>query len=199
MAKITNHLTGKIIAEDETKTVSTLAEENKAKLSGADLSEADFSGAKLSGANLYRADFSGAKLSGANLCGANLSLANLSGANLYVANLSLANLYRANLTRADLSGAGLTGAVGCIPLPIGDPRQYRPVAVWVCGAWRIYSGCQACTIAEAREHWGADNYHTPSLGAQYVAAMDWLEQQPTPVTAREDEVSVKENRNERRR
>jgi len=121
MAKIANYITGKIIAEDESKTVRTLAEENKA-------------------------------------------------------NLSLANL----------SKADLTGAVGCIPLPVGEPRQYRPVAVWVCGAWRIYSGCQACTIAEAREHWGADNYHTPSLGAQYVAAMDWLEQQPTPVTACED-------------
>ena len=55
--------------------------ENKADLSGADLSRADLSGADLSRANLSGADLSRANLSRADLSWADLSRANLSRAN----------------------------------------------------------------------------------------------------------------------
>jgi len=84
--------------------------ENKADLSGADLSRADLSGADLSRANLSGADLSRANLSRANLSRANLSRADLSWADLSRANLSRADLSRANLSRADLSWADLSRA-----------------------------------------------------------------------------------------
>jgi uncharacterized protein YjbI with pentapeptide repeats len=83
---------------------------NKARETGANLSEANLYGANLYGANLSRANLYGANLYGANLSGANLSRANLYGANLYGANLSEANLYGANLYGANLSEANLYGA-----------------------------------------------------------------------------------------
>ena len=61
--------------------------------------------ADLSGADLSDADFSAADLIGAKLSGADLRMANLSGADLIGADLSGANLSGADFNRADLSGA----------------------------------------------------------------------------------------------
>ena len=77
----------------------------RAKLSGADLIEAD-----LFKANLIEADLSEADLSKANLIEAKLFRANLFGAKLVEADLSGANLFGAKLVEADLSGANLFGA-----------------------------------------------------------------------------------------
>ena len=70
---------------------------DRARLSGADLTDADLSGADLTDADLSGADLSGADLSGANLYGTDLSGADLSGADLSDANLSYANLSKATM------------------------------------------------------------------------------------------------------
>ena len=101
------------------------------------------------------------------------SRADLSRANLSRANLSAADLSWADLSRADLSWANL------MCLPIGDPRGYRPVAMW-CNEWIVFAGCRRFTLAEARAHWGANYKGVRSTGDQYLAAMDWLENQPKP-------------------
>ena len=108
-----------------------------------------------------------------------LARADLSRADLSRADLRGTNLRAANLSRADLSGADLSRAKGILCLPVGDPRGYRPVAVRHTDGWMVASGCRWFPIAEAREHWGAPDYHTPTLAAQYLAALDWLEQQST--------------------
>ena len=98
--QIKNRWNEKIICEGDF-TLKELAQNNRAdlsgaNLSGADLSRADLLGADLSGADLSRADLLGADLSRANLSRANLSWANLSGADLSWANLSGADLSWAN-------------------------------------------------------------------------------------------------------
>lgn len=95
-----------------------------------------------------------------------------------IADLRWANLSGADLSGADLSGANLSGA-GVLCLHIGDPRGYRPVAVWH-DQWVIFAGCRKFTIAQAREHWGVKYHGIRSTGDQYLAAMDWLEKQPKP-------------------
>jgi hypothetical protein len=89
----------------------------RARLSGADLHEANlryanFSGADLHWAALRRADLSGANFQGANFSGAdlrwaNLRWANFSGADFRAAELSGANLREANFGKADLGAASL--------------------------------------------------------------------------------------------
>jgi hypothetical protein len=88
--EIKNRFTGAIILCDEYESLKDCLEENRANLSGANLSRADLSSANLSSANLSGAYLSSANLSGADLSGANLSRANLSGANLSMADLSRA-------------------------------------------------------------------------------------------------------------
>jgi hypothetical protein len=160
---IKNRWTGAVLFEHP----GTLAEALQAAIaSGADLIGAYLSGADLSGADLSGADLSGAYLSGADLSGADLSGAYLSGA---------------YLIGAYLSGADLSGADLALCLPVGDPRGYRPVAVWHGDKWIIYSGCRAKTITESREHWGSGYAGDRTTGDQYLAACDWLERQPVPV------------------
>jgi len=101
---------GSIIAESDSLTLAALVEQNKADLSGANISWADLSYTNLSEANLSYTNFSGSDLSytnlseadlyKANLYNANFSNANLSGTYLSEANLSMADLYKANLSKA---------------------------------------------------------------------------------------------------
>ena len=157
----------------------------RADLRGADLRDADLRNKKLClgdlhGADLHGADLSGADLHNADLSGGNLCFVNIRGANLHGANLSDANLRGAslqdiNLRNADLTGADLRGATGVTLLPVGHPRGYRPVAVWHRDHWMVAAGRRWYTVEQARNHWSAPEYHTPRLGQQYVAALDWLE------------------------
>ena len=103
--------------------------------------------------------------------------ADLTDANLTDANLAYADLARANLTRANLTDADLTHAVGVLHPPINDPRGYRCVAVWHSDGWRIAAGCRWHTVAEAREHWGADYDGDRSIGDTYLAAVEWVAKQ----------------------
>jgi hypothetical protein len=190
MTQIKHRFTGEVLhegpgtlQEELQKAIASGANLILANLIGADLRGSDLSGSNLRWANLSGADLSDANLSGANLILANLSDANLSGSdlsgsNLRWANLSGSNLRGADLSRANLSWADLSGAdLKC--LPVGDPRGYRPVATW-CEGWFIFAGCRRFTIAEARAHWGVNYKGVRSTGDQYLAAMDWLENQPKP-------------------
>lgn len=118
------------------------ADLSRADLSGADLSYAnlnrtDLYGADLSYANLYRADLYGADLSGATLCSANLSDANLSGADL-----SGATLYSANLSGANLSGADLSCATGILnPIDYLAEKFERTEDGYV--VYKVFNGCYA--------------------------------------------------------
>ena len=94
--------------------------------------------------------------------------------NAQAIDLDEANMRGANMRGADLLGADLSGATGVFCLAVGDPRGYRPIAVKHADGWRIASGCRWFTVAEALAHWGAADYHTPTLGAQYVAAINAL-------------------------
>ena len=99
-----------VIVSGEYGSFKEAVEQNKEKLSYADLrfanlSSADLRSANLSSANLSCADLSCADLRSANLSSANLSFANLSFANLSCADLSSANLRSANLSYANLSCA----------------------------------------------------------------------------------------------
>ncbi len=128
-----------------------------------------------SGANLR-----GAYLRDAYLRDAYLRDANLRGADLRGAYLRDANLRGADLRGANLSGAYLMGAENIICLPVGDPRGYRPVAIWSSDHWIIYSGCRRFTVEESLTHWGVGYKGERSTGDQYITAMDWLEAQPVP-------------------
>jgi hypothetical protein len=174
------------LAEALQAAIASCANLSRADLSGANLSDADLSRASLiradlSRANLSRASLIRADLSRANLSGADLSRADLSRASLIRADLSRANLSGADLSRANLSGADLSRADLALCLPVGDPRGYRPVAVWHGDRWIVYSGCRAKTIAKAREHWGTGYAGNRTTGDQYLVACDWLERQPVPV------------------
>jgi hypothetical protein len=132
---------------------------------------------------LQAAIASRANLRGAYLRGAYLSGADMSGAYLSGADMSGADLRGADLRGADLRGADMSDALNIICLPVGDPRGYRPVAVWFGDHWVIYSGCRRFTIAEAREHWGDAYKGERSTSDQYIAACNWLEKQPAPEAA----------------
>lgn len=158
----------------------------KADLRGANLRYTDLRNADLQSANLREAD-----LFGANLIDTNMQYADLRGADLHVAVMIGSDMQYADLRGADLRGVNLRGANLCranlygatlLCLPVGDPRGYRPVAIWR-DAWRIVSGCRDFSVAEAREHWGENYKGDPAIGAQYVAACDWLESQPLPAWA----------------
>jgi len=87
-----------------------LAGEERAVLTGIDLSHADLQGCTFAKADLRDAKLIGAHLRNANLAGANLSGADLSGCDLRGANLDGAQLARAKLTYANLTGASLKDA-----------------------------------------------------------------------------------------
>ena len=80
--------------------------------------------------------------------------------------------------RANLSGANLREADGVHLLTQTD-HGYLVHATWR-DEWRILAGCRDFSIAEARKHWGAADYHIPSSGSRIVALLDWLEKQPVP-------------------
>ena len=181
--EIKNRWSGTILFQCEIgslKLALELAVKQGADLEGANLQGAYLEGANLQGADLQGADLQGAYLEGANLQGAYLEGANLQGADLEGANLRGADLRGADLQGANLQGAYLEGANHVLCLPVGDPRGYRPVAVWQKTAWNIFSGCRAFTIAQARKHWGVGYSGDPVVGTQYVAACDWLEAQLKP-------------------
>jgi hypothetical protein len=144
---------------------------------GADLTGADLSRADLSMADLYGANLSGADLTGADLSRADLTRANLTGANLYGANLTRADLTGANLTGAYLTGANLTGAYLAIRLPVGDPRGYDCIAVNHSDQWRIFAGCRAYFLDDAKQHWGRNYQGDRSIGDRYIYGIEYLEKQ----------------------
>ena len=150
-----------------------------ARLVGASLDGARLVGASLDGASLVRARLVGARLDGASLVGASLDGArlvgaSLDGASLVGASLDGARLVGARLDGASLVGARLDGAAGCVVLT-DTHHGYRVVAGQVDGAVRIWAGCRSFSLAEARAHWGATDYHTPSSGRRILATLDWLE------------------------
>ncbi len=154
----------------------------RANLAGADLRGANLTRANLTGANLTGAYLAGANLAGAYLAGADLTGAYLTDANLTGAYLAGANLTRANLTGANLTRANLTGT-RILCLPLHDPRGYRPVAVAHSEGWVVASGCRWLPLAQAREHWGRKYAGDRSIGDLYLAALDWLAEQPLPEIA----------------
>jgi uncharacterized protein YjbI with pentapeptide repeats len=84
-----------------------LVGDERAVLTGIDLSYADLQGCTLTRADLRHARLIGADLRKANLSGALLNNADLSGCDLRGANLDGAQFARANLVHANLSGASL--------------------------------------------------------------------------------------------
>ena len=80
----------------------------------------------------------------------------------------------ADLSGADLRGADLRGADGCYLLTQTD-HGYMIYASQRDGKWRIIGDCRDYTIIQARDHWGAKTYHSPSSGRRIVACLDWLE------------------------
>ncbi len=144
-------------------------------LSGSDLSHSNLSGSDLRGSNLSGSDLSHSNLSGSDLRGSNLRGSDLSHSNLSGSDLRGSNLRGSNLRGSKLSCSDLSGAEGVAVLSVGDPRGYRPIAVQTAYGWMIASGCRWLSVADAREHWSAPDYHTPWIGARYVAALDWLE------------------------
>ena len=108
--------------------------------------------------------------------GADGQFAYLCDADLRYADLRYADLRDADLRGANLRGADLCGASGCILLTETD-HGYHVVAGFREGEWRIWAGCRDFTIQEAREHWGAPDYHTPLSGRRVVACLDWLEKE----------------------
>lgn len=90
-----------------------------------------------------------------------------------------ANLSDANLSDADLRGANLSGAVGYISLT-HTAHGYPVGASWRDDRWMIMAGYRKFTIAQARDHWGSEDYHHPQTGSLIIAVLDWLEKQPTP-------------------
>lgn len=150
--------------------------------------------ANLSGVDLNRANLGTADLRWANMRVADLRLANLSNTNLHSADLRGACLYRASLYNAncfqtdfrggdlrstDLSWTNLRRAIGCHVLT-HTQHGYTIIAIWHDTEWRIQGGCRDFSIAEARAHWGSEDYPYPPDGERICLMLDWLEQQPTP-------------------
>jgi len=173
--KILNRWTSEVLYEDSSETRRDTVD--AAVRAGANLQDANLQGANLRDADLQGASLQYANLRDANLQGASLQDANLQGANLRDADLQYASLRDANLRDANLQGANLRDAGGVLCLPVGDPRGWRPVAIWHGDHWRVYSGCRDYTIADARKHWGPKYTGDRSTGDQYLAGLDWLEKQ----------------------
>jgi hypothetical protein len=93
-----------------TRAKLTEANFSRASLIGTYLTKADLSHANLNGANLIKANLIGANLTAVELSNACLAEAYLNETNLSGANLSGVNLEGASLYRANLSGANLRGA-----------------------------------------------------------------------------------------
>ena len=87
---------------DLTRAALELAREEKANLSGVDLTEENLSELDLSGLKLNKAQFHSTNLSGARLMEARLSKADFKGASLAGADLSGADLRHARLAGVDL-------------------------------------------------------------------------------------------------
>ena len=158
----------------------TDADMSGADLGGADLGGADMRGPALDGADLSDADMRGADLTDADMSGADLCDANLRGADLSDADMSGANLSGAALGGADMRGANLRGAVGLVELPACDPRGHRLIATdQGARGWLLTAGCRGpWTVAEARAHWGSEDYDGDPLTARrYLAALDWWERE----------------------
>jgi hypothetical protein len=156
--EIKNRFTGKIILCGEYESIKDCLEKNN---------RADLSGANLSGANLSRAQTSGANLSRAQTSGADLSRANLSRAQTSWANLSGADLSGANLLGADLSGAK------GIKLPIITISGSMHSVYYHNGKIRI--GCEDHTIAKWKKDYkkiGKDNNYTDEQIAEYKRYID---------------------------
>lgn len=130
----------------------------------ADLSDSDLRGSVLHARNLRDSVLHGSDLRDSVLHGSDLSGSDLSDS----------DLRGSNLNDSVLHGSNLSGASGIVPLPVGDPRGYRPCAVLRADGWRIQGGCAWFTVAEARAHYDPSTYHTPWLGHEYVRAIDWL-------------------------
>ena len=194
--EIRHRVTGKVLFKAKASTVreAVLA----AVKVGAYLSGADLRGAYLSGADLRGADLRGAYLSGADLRGAYLSGAYLSGAYLRGAYLRGAYLSGADLRGADLSGAYLSGAylrgapsdddsakikITGQPERLGiDPRGYELFAWPIEGSeeMAITAGCRYfATVAEARKHWGEEQYHDPKIGKWFLRRLALLDDNET--------------------
>ncbi len=94
-----------------------------AKLSGANLGDANLMGAALNYATLAKANLMNADLRGATLTQANLESADLTGANLANAHLHGANLSGTTLTNANLSGTVWTNGKRCKRGSVGACRQ----------------------------------------------------------------------------
>jgi uncharacterized protein YjbI with pentapeptide repeats len=101
-------LPGERLVEQDEDTLKKLAV--TLRLSGRDLSQANFPSSDLRKSDLRYADLSGTNLSFANLSGANLSGANLRGAGMQMAELRDALLVGAHLNGAYLNGTVLRGA-----------------------------------------------------------------------------------------
>lgn len=146
--EIKNRFTGEIILCGEYESIKDCLEKNN---------RADLSGANLSGANLSRAQTSGANLSGAYLLGADLS----------GANLSLADLSGANLLGADLSGAK------GIKLPIITISGSMHSVYYHNGKIRI--GCENHTVAKWKKEYktiGKDHHYTAKQITEYKRYID---------------------------
>ena len=99
------------------------------------------------------------------------------GANLTGADLTGANLTRADLTGADMYGANMYGADMIIRLPVGDPRGYDCISVKHGDQWRIFAGCRAYFLDEAKQHWGSNYQGDRSIGDRYLYGIEYLEKQ----------------------
>lgn len=97
------------------------------------------------------------------------------------ADLCDADLSGANLSGVDLSGADLTGTkLSGVVLPVSDPRGYVALALRQNGEWLIQSGNRHLSIGGARAYWGEFYTGRASIAAQYLMAIDWLEQHGAP-------------------
>lgn len=81
---------------------------------------------------------------------------------------------------ASIANANFSRAKNLLCLPVGDPRGYRPIAIWHYDHWRIFSGCRGMTFEQAQRHWGFNYYGDRNRGNQYLEALNWLKKQPVP-------------------
>lgn len=80
-------------------------------------------------------------------------------------------------TRAHLYGADLYGADLSLRLPVGDPRGYDCVSIKYGEQWRIFAGCRAYFINEAKAHWGENYKGDRTIGDRYLYGIEYLEKQ----------------------
>ncbi len=115
----------------------------------ADLSGADLTGADLSEASLRRGYFAKAVLIDTKMAGADLRRADFQGARLKGADLSLAYLEGANLSEADLEGATLAGAD--LRLAVAVDSNFRNANLTGCQVYGISAWNVILDGAEQRD------------------------------------------------